>query len=339
VTEPTKYTKELSKLLFHSSNILFICHINPDGDAIGSMLAMYHYLSSKGIKIDMLSPNNLQEFLKWMDGSQDINIFISDRKKCRKLIYDADVIVMFDFNHPSRLGEAEKTVLESKSVKVIIDHHIENGNFAELTISDITKSSTSELVYEIVEEINNGKYLSKPFAEAIYVGIITDTGNFEHGAYSGNTFRIMADLIDFGIERDKIFNLVYNDFSSDRLRLRGLALDSRMVVLPEYKTAYIYLTKADLAKYNYKKGDTEGFVNMPLSIKGIVFTALFVEKEGFVKLSFRSKGSYSVNDFARKYFKGGGHLNAAGGDHFDTLENTIEYFRNALREDYPKEED
>jgi bifunctional oligoribonuclease and PAP phosphatase NrnA len=337
VTEQAKYTKELSKLLFHSTNILGICHINPDGDAIGSLLAFYHYLNSKGIKAGMMSPNNLQEFLKWMDGAEMINIYVNDRKKCRKLIQDADLIVMFDFNHSDRLGEAEKFVLDSKAKKVIIDHHLDAQDFVDLTISDIYKSSTSELIYEVVQEMNGEKYMSKPFAEAIYVGIITDTGNFEHGAYSGNTFRILAEMFDFGIERDRIFNLVYNNFSSDRLRLRGLALDNRMVVLPEYRTAYIYLTKADLSQYNYKKGDTEGFVNMPLSIKGIVFTALFVEKEGFVKLSFRSKGRFSVNDFAKKHFNGGGHLNAAGGDHYDTLENTIEYFRKVLMTDYPKE--
>jgi phosphoesterase RecJ-like protein len=336
VTDTAKYTKELSKLLFQSPNILFVCHINPDGDAIGSQLALYHYLSSTGIYAEMLSPNNLQEFLKWMDGADKINIFIKDRKKGRNLIDKADLIVMFDFNHSDRLGEAEKFILKSKAKKVIIDHHLDSEDFVDLTISDTTKCSTSELLYEIVKIINKGKFINKSFAEAIYVGIITDTGNFEHGAYSGKTFRIIADLIDSGIEKDRIFNLVYNNFSADRLRLKGLALDRRMVVLPEFRTAYIYLTKADLNEYNYKKGDTEGFVNMPLSINGIDFTALFIEKDGFVKLSFRSKGSFSVNDFARIHFKGGGHLNAAGGEHYDTLDNTVKYFLNALKSDFPK---
>jgi phosphoesterase RecJ-like protein len=331
VLKTAKYTKELSNLLFHSENILFVSHINPDGDAIGSQLALYHYLAAKGKHAEMLSPNNLQEFLKWMDGADKINIFIRDRKKCKKLIEEADLIVMFDFNHSDRLGEAEELVLKSKAKKIIIDHHLDSENFVDIIISDTTKCSTSELLHEIVQEINKEKFLSKPYAEAIYVGIITDTGNFEHGAYSGNTFRIIADIIDFGIEKIRIFNLVYNNFSADRLRLQGLALDRRMVVLPEFRTAYIYLTKTDLLEYNYKKGDTEGFVNMPLSINGIDFTVLFVEKEGFIKLSFRSKGSFSVNDFAKAYFKGGGHLNAAGGEHYDTLENTIEYFLKALK--------
>ena len=333
--DSAKYTKELSKLLFHSSNILCVCHINPDGDAIGSQLALYHYLAAKSIKAEMLSPNNLQEFLKWMNGAEKINIFIRDRKKCKKLIEDADLIVMFDFNHSDRLGEAEEFVLKSKAKKVIIDHHLNSEDFVDLIIADTSKCSTSELLHEIVQRINGEKFMNRPYAEAIYVGIITDTGNFDHGSYSGNTFRIIADIIDSGIERDRIFNLVYNNFSTDRLRLQGLALDRRLVVLPEFKTAYIFLTKTDLVEYNYKKGDTEGFVNMPLSINGIDFTALFVEKEGFIKLSFRSKGSFSVNNFARVHFKGGGHINAAGGEHYDTLENTIEYFLKALRSDSP----
>jgi phosphoesterase RecJ-like protein len=336
VLNAAKYTKELSKLLFNSANILLICHINPDGDAIGSQLALYHYLASKGVKAEMLSPNNLQEFLKWMDGAEKINIFINSRKKCKELIEQADLIVMFDFNHSDRLGEAEEYVLKSKAKRVIIDHHLNSQDFVDLLISDSAKCSTSELLYEIVQRMNSGKFLSKPFAEAIYVGIITDTGNFEHGAYSGRTFRIIADIIDSGIEKDRIFNLVYNNFSTDRMRLQGMALDRRMIVLPEYRTAYIFLTKADLVEYNYRKGDTEGFVNMPLSIKGIDFTALFVEKDGFVKLSFRSRGCFSVSDFANVHFNGGGHRNAAGGEHYDTLENTIGYFLKALKSDFPK---
>jgi bifunctional oligoribonuclease and PAP phosphatase NrnA len=335
VLNTAKYTKELSKLLFSSPNILFICHINPDGDAVGSQLALYHYLASKGINAEMLSPNNLQEFIKWMDGASKINIFINDKKKCRKIIEDADLIVMFDFNHSDRLGDAEEFVLKSKAKKVIIDHHLDPENFTDLLISDSSKCSTSELLYEIVQNINGEKFINRPFAEAVYVGIITDTGNFEHGAYSGNTFRVIADIIDFGIEKDRIFNLVYNNFSADRLRLQGLTLDRRMVVLQEFRTAYIYLTRKDLSEYNYKKGDTEGFVNMPLSIKGIDFTALFVEKDGFIKLSFRSKGLFSVNEFARIYFKGGGHLNAAGGEHYDSLENTIKYFLEAIKTHSP----
>jgi bifunctional oligoribonuclease and PAP phosphatase NrnA len=333
VLDLAKYTKELSNHLSSANNILLICHVNPDGDAIGSQLALYHYLKSIGKNAEMLSPNFLQEFLKWMEGVEKINIFIKERKACRNIIDKADLIIMLDFNQPGRLGEAEDIVMRSGAKKIIIDHHLNSGSFGDLVISDTTKCSTSELIHEIICIMNGGIFSSNAYCNAIYVGIVTDTGNFEHGSYTGNTFRIIADLLDTGLERDKIFNLVFNNFSADRMRLQGFSISERMVVLPEYRTAYISLSKSDLAKYNYQKGDTEGFVNMPLSISGVDFSALFIEKDGFVKLSFRSKGSFSVNEFAEVHFSGGGHLNAAGGEYFDTLENTLNHFLKVLEKD------
>jgi len=332
VLELAKYTKELSKLLFSSENILLVCHINPDGDAIGSQLALYHYLKEKNKHVTMFSPNYLQEFLKWMDGADLINIFIRNRDRCKKLIEEADLIIMLDFNQSNRLGEAENHVIASGARKVIIDHHLGLENFADLSISDPLKCSTAELVHELISKMNGVPFLHKGYAEAIYVGIITDTGNFEHGTYTGNTFRIVADLVETGIEKEKIINRIYNNFSSDRMQLLGFALNKRMIIIPEYKTAYISLSRDDLKTYNHVKGDTEGFVNLPLSIKGIVFSALFIEKEGFIKLSFRSKGNFPVNEFASKYFSGGGHMNASGGEYTGTLENTIAYFLDALKE-------
>jgi phosphoesterase RecJ-like protein len=339
VIELSKYTKELSKLFSTSENILIICHINPDGDSVGAQLALYHYFKSKGKNVSLLAPNNLQEFLKWMDGAGQINVFIRERKKSRAMIKSADLIVMLDFNQANRLGEAEECVIESKAKKVVIDHHLDPEDFADLIISDPSKCSTSELVHEIICEINGVKFMNRSYAEALYVGIITDTGNFEHGSYSSRTFRIVADLLDSGIIKEKIINLIYNNFSSDRIRLQGFALNQRMVVIPEFKTAYIYLSKEDLKEYNHVKGDTEGFVNMPLSIKGINFTALFIEKDNFIKLSFRSKGQFPTNEFASLYFSGGGHLNASGGEYTDTLDNTIAYFLKVLKENVWRFED
>jgi bifunctional oligoribonuclease and PAP phosphatase NrnA len=339
VIELSKYTKELSKLFSTSENILIICHINPDGDSVGAQLALYHYFKAKGKNVSLLAPNNLQEFLKWMDGAGQINVFIKERKKSRAMIKSADLIVMLDFNQANRLGEAEECVIESKAKKVVIDHHLDPEDFADLIISDPSKCSTSELVHEIICEINGVKFMNRSYAEAIYVGIITDTGNFEHGSYSSRTFRIVADLLDSGIIKEKIINLIYNNFSSDRIRLQGFALNQRMVVIPEFKTAYIYLSKEDLKEYNHVKGDTEGFVNMPLSIKGINFTALFIEKDNFIKLSFRSKGQFPTNEFASLYFSGGGHLNASGGEYTDTLDNTIAYFLKILKENVWRFED
>jgi phosphoesterase RecJ-like protein len=336
VAELSKFSKELAKLFSGREKILLISHINPDGDSIGAQLALYHYLMSKGKQADMIAPNNLQEFLKWMDGADKINIFIKKREKCQRLIEEAGLIVMIDFNQPDRLGEAQKLVTASEAPKVIIDHHLDPHDFADLVISDPSKCSTSELVHELINEIDGEPFMSKSYAEALYVGIITDTGNFEHGSYSGSTYRIVADLLESGIEKEKIHNLVYNNFSAKRMRLMGFALNQRMIVLPEYQSAYVYLTRKDLADYNHVKGDTEGFVNLPLSIKGVVFTALFIEKEGFVKLSFRSKGDFPANKFAARYFAGGGHMNASGGDYFDTLDNTIAYFLKVLKEFYPE---
>lgn len=328
----SKYTKELSNLFSASKNILIICHINPDGDSVGAQLALYHYFKSKGREVSLMAPNHLQEFLKWMDGADRINIFIKDRKKGLALIEAANLIIMLDFNQSGRLGEAEHAVITSKAKKVIIDHHLDPENFADLIISDPTKCSTSELVHELICEINGAKFINRAYAEALYVGIITDTGNFEHGAYTSGTFRIVADLLDSGIEKENIIDLIYNNFSSDRIKLQGFALNQRMVVMPEFKTAYIYLSKEDLKAYNYVKGDTEGFVNIPLSIKGINFSVFFLEKENFIKLSFRSRGKFPSNEFASLYFSGGGHLNASGGEYSDTLDNTIAYFLKVLKE-------
>ena len=328
----SKYTKQISKLFSSSENILIICHINPDGDSVGAQLALYHYFKSTGKDVSLLAPNNLQEFLKWMDGAGQINIFIKDRKKCRVLIDNADLIIMVDFNQANRLGEAEESVISSRAKKVIIDHHLNPENFADLIISDPTMCSTSELVHELICMVNGANFMNRSYAEALYVGIITDTGNFEHGSYSSRTFRIVAELLDSGIKKETIINLIYNNFSSDRLRLQGFALNKRMVVIPEFNTAYIYLSKDDMKEYNHVKGDTEGFVNMPLSIKGINFAALFIEKDNFIKLSFRSKGQFPTNEFASQYFSGGGHLNASGGEYFDTLDNAIAYFLKVLKE-------
>ena len=327
-----KYTKQLSKLFSASNNILIISHVNPDGDATGSQLALYNYLTSKGKTVNMLAPNYLQEFLKWMEGSDQINIFIGNRRKGRKLIMTADLIIMVDFSQLNRFGETEELVKRSYARKVVIDHHLDPQYFGDLIISDPTKSSTAELIYEIIADLENGTFMNSAYAEAIYTGIITDTGIFEHSLFTPRTMRIVADLLETGLDKDRIKDLIYNNFSVDRMKLQGFALNQRMVVLPEFKSAYIYIKKEDLTEYNYAKGDTEGFVNMPLSIKGIRFSTMLVEKDGFIKLSFRSKGKFPTNEIASKYFNGGGHLNASGGEYYDTLEKTIEHFLNVLKE-------
>lgn len=330
----SKYTKELLKRFTSCSNIILISHINPDGDSVGSQLALYHYLISKGKKPEMITPNNLEEFLKWMDCSDRIHIFIKERQLCKKLISGADLIVMLDFNQSHRLGELEDLVIRSGAFKVLIDHHLNPSEIADMVISDPARCSTSELLHRLITGMEGGYFRNKRYAEALYVGIITDTGNFNHGSYDSDTFRIAAQLLETGIEKENILNSVYNNYSSDRMRLMGLALNERMVILPEYKTAYMYLTRNDLSNYKYEKGDTEGFVNLPLSIRDIIFSALFIEKDGFIKLSFRSKGNFAANEFAAEYFSGGGHFNASGGEYAGTLDSTIKYFIDVLKENF-----
>lgn len=328
-----KYKKELSDFLDNADNILMICHVNPDGDAIGSMLAFYHYLFSKGRKVEMISPNYLQEFLKWMNGTDRINIFIRNRDKCISLINNAHLIIMFDFNQSNRLGEAEKFVTNSHAKKIVIDHHLNSYSFSQLLISDSTRSSTSEIVHELITSLNGTPFADKSYAEAIYTGIITDTGNFEHGFFNGKTFRLIADLLDAGIDRSKINDLLFKNFTESRIRLQGYAVYEKMVIIYECHSAYIALSGKDLKRFDYRNGDTEGFVNLPLSVKGIDFAALIIEKENHIKLSFRSKGGFSVSAFAEKYFNGGGHFNAAGGEYYESLENTIKYFLEVLKKE------
>lgn len=327
-----KYTKQLSKLFVESHNILLISHINPDGDAIGAQIALSQYLKYTGKTVSMMAPNYIQEFLKWMEGSEQIRIFIKEKSKCVSLIKSADLIVMLDFNQANRMGEAEELVMKSKARKVLIDHHLDPTEMADLLISEPAYCSTSELIHRLISNLNGKPFINKIYAEALYTGIITDTGNFEHGSYTPDTMRIVADLLETGLDKSRILDLIYNNFSADRMRLMGFALNERMVVIPELNSAYISLSKDDLKKYNHFKGDTEGFVNMPLSIKGVLFSTLFIEKDGFIKLSFRSKGKFPSNEIASQYFSGGGHMNASGGEYYDTLDNTVKYFLEILNE-------
>lgn len=332
MAETGKYIKKLSEIFNRSENILLVCHVNPDGDAVGSMLALYHFLTSRGKRVKMLSPNYLQDFLLWMTDADKIHIFLRNRKRAAAVVAEADLLVFVDFNNLSRLGDAEKLLMQSGKPVIIIDHHVDPMIPAILTISEPSYCATAEIVYNLVAGIAGEPFSHPQFNEAVYVGIITDTGNFEHGSYTGDTLRIVASLIDSGIDKEHIFNKIYNNFSAERMRLQGLALHSRMKLIPEYSAAYIWLTRDDLKDFNYAKGDTEGFVNMPLSIKGINVAVLFVEKEGFIKLSFRSKGSFSVNDFAARFFNGGGHRNAAGGQYDESLEKAIDHFEKSIAE-------
>jgi len=325
-----KYSKLLYDFFKRSDNIVLVCHQNPDGDAIGSMLGLAAYLEKLGKKAAMISPDHVQEFLLWMKNSDSIIVNESQPGKTVKHIMEADLIVMLDFNHVDRSGKLSNHILASKAKKILIDHHPDPQFEADLLISEPDFSSTAELLFYLVREMEGEHYLAYEFIEPVYVGMMTDTGNFSFGTFNGDTLREVALMFDNGLDKDTIARKVYDNFSINRLKLQGFATYERLVYLEEHNTAYIYLYRADLDRFKHKTGDTEGFVNMPLTVKGVVMSALFIEKEDHIKISLRSKGHLNVNSFAATYFNGGGHKNAAGGKYKGTMEECLGYFEQVL---------
>ncbi len=327
---PKKLISEIKKHLSDSGKIIVLTHKNPDGDAIGSMLGLCHYLRNKKYEVTAITPDEYPEFLQWMPGSSDVIRFSKDKKRGIKAIKEADIIFNLDFNTSDRLGGMEAYVLSSTSIKILIDHHPSPSAFSDYIISETTASSAAELIFLFIKALDGKSHWTKQIAECLFTGIMTDTGCFSYNSSAGDTYRIVAELLDTGINKDDIFSKVYNNFSDNRMRLLGYVLDKKMVVNRDYKTAYISLTQKELKEYKFTFGDSEGFVNYPLCIKGIIFSALFIEKDKFIKISFRSKGNFPANIFSEKYFNGGGHLNAAGGESYESLSATISKFTSLL---------
>ena len=322
----------LKDLLTTKKKILLTSHTNPDGDALGSSLAMYHFLKLSGHEVNIMVPTPYPDFLAWMPGQEEIIIYEENKMLCDQLFESSDIIFSLDYNAPSRLGIAAESCKNAKGIKVLIDHHIQPETEAyEYVFSYINTSSTSEIVYEFMQQLNS-ELINKPIAECIYTGILTDTGSFSYACNYERTFRIVADLYKLGINGVEINRLVYATFSENRLRLLGYAISEKLKVISKYSTAYISLSAEELNRFNHQAGDTEGLVNYALSIKGIKFAALFTERKDKIRISFRSVGEYSVNSFANKHFEGGGHKNAAGGDSFLTLDKTLEKFERLLPE-------
>jgi phosphoesterase RecJ-like protein len=318
------------KLLLEKSDVLITTHYNPDGDAIGSSLALYHFLISKGIKAKVLLPNELPSFLQWMPAAHEAFIYSDDPEKGNHLIASADLIFCMDYNGLSRVKLFTEQLKESSATKVIIDHHLQPENEFDLIFSIVAVSSTSELVYMILCEAGFSDAITKSIAECLFVGIMTDTGSFSFACNRPETFEITADLIRTGLDVERVHRMVYDTYSESRMRLLGHCLGLNLRVLPEFATAYIWLTKEDLEKYDYKQGDTEGVVNYALSIQNVAVAALFTERDDRIRVSLRSKGDFSVNEFARAHFNGGGHRNAAGGDIFKNMTDTLTWFESLL---------
>jgi len=325
-------TETVRNLLTSPQKVIIIGHKNPDGDAIGSCLGLSFFLKSLGHTTTVLMPNDFPDFLKWMPGVDDIVVYEKETEKSSKLIEDANLVFTLDFNSLDRVGGELQSVLEDTAAKfVMIDHHQQPADYAVATYSDVKMSSTSEMVFHFMDALGEADKLTKEIAVNLYTGIMTDTGSFRFASSSPTTHRVAAKLIEAGAESAIINQNVYDTNSPERMKLLGVALNN-LNLMPELHTAYITLTQKELDDNNFKKGDTEGFVNYALSIKGIYFAVIFIEnrQENIVKISFRSKGSFSVNDFARNHYSGGGHINAAGGKSSQSLSKTINEFISIL---------
>lgn len=310
--------------------IVIFTHRNPDGDAIGSSLALYNLFVKMGHTVDIFIPNKIPNFLKWMKNCEKIHIAVQQGINSEKLIKSANLIVAVDFNDLSRIDMFNEYIKDSNAYKILIDHHPDPDPLADLIISKTEVSSTAELVYYFIKTIGLSNIIDSDIAECIYCGIMTDTGCFSFNSSRKETFQSVGELLDYGIQKDKIYDLVYDNFSYSRMKLMGYCLDQKMVYLEKFKTAYISLSQKELKKYNFRIGDSEGFVNMPLSINGVILSALFIEKKDMVKISLRSKGNLPVNEIAARYFHGGGHENASGGESYESLEKTVNIFVNLL---------
>ena len=322
---------EIRDILQTPKKIAISTHVNPDGDAIGSSLAMYNYLIKKGHTVSIIVPNNFPDFLSWLPDSEGIFVIKDQYDKCNDLIKDADIIFSIDYNSPERVKEIKNSIINSNAIKILIDHHpdpdLEQFNFV---YSSVLTSSASELVYDFICKLGDKNLIDLKIAECIYTGIVTDTGSFSYLCNNEKTYNTVGNLIKLGVDGENIHRLIYDTFSEDRIRLLGYCLSEKLRIIDKYATAYIYLSAADLKKFNYKIGDTEDVVNYPLSMKGIVMSALFIERKDVIRISLRSKGDFCVNEIAEKYFEGGGHKNAAGGDSYLSLEDTIMKFEKLL---------
>ena len=323
--------KKIKKLLSEKRKIVITTHNNPDGDAIGSSMALYHFLKKKGHKVDAIVPNMYPQFLAWIPGTGKMVVYENESAKAQTLLAQADIVFSLDYNAIHRTGSLADILVRTEATKILIDHHIdpETESF-DYCISTVDISSTAELVYNFIQNMGDLNMIDKAIAESLYAGIVTDTGSFSFSCNRKETFEVTADLISRGVDAQKLHQLIYDTFSENRLRLLGYAIDNRMIVWEEFKTALIYLTKTDLKKFDFQVGDTEGIVNYPLTMEKINQSILLTEKEKMIRMSFRSKGHFSVNDFVRKHFNGGGHMNAAGGKSFTTIDKTIEEIKTIL---------
>ena len=322
----------VEKWFERAEKIVIVSHVSPDGDAIGSSLGLYHFLTSQEKTVNVIVPNAFPEFLHWMPGAKEVIVYDKYKEYADKLINEADVLCCLDFNVLSRIDNMEEVVRNTPARKMMVDHHLYPGDFCRITISHPEISSTSELVFRLICQLGNFSDITKEGAECIYTGMMTDTGGFTYNSNDREIYYIISELLSKGIDKDEIYRKVFNTHSEGRLRLMGYVLYDKMQVLPEFNSALIWLDASEQKRFQYKKGDTEGFVNIPLSIKDVRFSVFLREdtEKKMIKVSLRSVGTFPCNKVAAEFFNGGGHLNASGGEFYGPMEEAINLFKQAL---------
>lgn len=339
---------EAQRLLNAARRVVIFTHMGPDGDAMGSSLALRHYLESRAadVRATVIVPNDFPDFLAWLPGAAEVLVYERQAEMCDQRLDEADLAVCLDFNDAKRIGPIGERLLQKPCPKLMIDHHLHPTDFATVMISDPSASSTCELVYYLLNQgqsnLNQGRDNWRPIldiANCLYTGLMTDTGNFSYNSSNPDLYEIVAELMRAGIEKDKIYDRVFNQYSADRMHMTGYCLYRKMQLFPEYHLALITLSIEELKQFNYKQGDTEGIVNMPLQMGDIFYSVFMREQEpkpgtlkNVVKVSFRSQGDRPVNVMAAEVFRGGGHANASGGDFYGSIRAAARLF---LRE-YPK---
>ena len=330
----TRDIERLKEIINEGSFFVLTCHTGPDGDALGSTLGFAHYLRALGKEALVVVPDAYPDFLAWMPGAQDILRVDKHSDKAGLMVAMADVIFAMDYNALSRVDDIGPMIGKSKAQKVLVDHHLNPDHFCDLSFSYPQLSSTCEVVFRLVVAMGGYEQLTKAACECIYAGMMTDTGCFSYGPCTQEVYLIISMLMQKEINKDRIYNKVFNNYSEGRLRLMGYVLYEKMRVFPEHHAALITLSREEMARFNFNKGDSEGLVNIPLQMKGIHFSAFLREdtEKDLIRVSLRSQGTFPCNKFAACYFSGGGHLNASGGQHSGTLQEAIALFEQALEE-------
>ena len=310
-----------------ANNIVITSHKSPDGDSVGSSLALYFFLKNLGVNSTICHPDKMPYFLEWIEGAENILTLEQHANDVKSHFKNADLIFCLDYNHPSRIGKMTDLLTQSNAHKIMIDHHQNpDTEFVDILFSDSDNSSTSQLIYEYIEQLNLTHLIDEKVGTPMYCGIMTDTGSFRFPSTTAKTHHIIADLISKGVQNSKIHENTFDTNSISKLKLNGYAISEKLVILPHLPVAYVALSQKELADYNYVKGDTEGLVNVALGINGIKMAVFFKEDDGYVKISFRAKGDTYVNEMASEHFEGGGHIYAAGGKFDGKLKDAIEKF-------------